>query len=61
METRDEHEGPGNRIGGPGASEEKRQQRKIREGMVVSNKMDKTVVVVQKRRVPHPLTSGTSR
>jgi small subunit ribosomal protein S17 len=29
--------------------------RKTREGVVVSNKMDHTVVVAQKRRVPHPL------
>ena len=32
-----------------------RSPRKVREGTVVSNKMDKSVVVAQKRRVPHPL------
>jgi small subunit ribosomal protein S17 len=32
-----------------------RNHRKVREGVVVSNRMDKTVVVAQKRRVPHPL------
>jgi small subunit ribosomal protein S17 len=34
---------------------ESRNNRKVREGVVVSSKMDKTVVVAQKRRVPHPL------
>ena len=32
-----------------------RTNRKVREGIVVSNKMDKTVVVEQRRRVPHPI------
>lgn len=32
-----------------------RLHRKVREGIVVSSKMDKTVVIAQKRRVPHPL------
>ncbi len=32
-----------------------RSLRKTREGIVVSAKMDKTIVVEQKRRVPHPL------
>ncbi len=32
-----------------------RAQRKVREGTVVSNKMEKTVVVEQRRRVPHPI------
>ena len=32
-----------------------RTNRKVREGIVVSSKMDKTVVVTQKRRVAHPL------
>lgn len=32
-----------------------RANRKSREGVVVSNKMDKTIVVSQKRRVQHPL------
>lgn len=41
----------------PEASEAEgsRGHRKTREGIVVSSRMDKTVVVVQKRRVPHPL------
>jgi small subunit ribosomal protein S17 len=32
-----------------------RKHRKIREGVVVGSQMDKTIVVAQKRRVPHPL------
>lgn len=34
---------------------ETRSRRKIRTGFVVSNKMDKTVVVKVERRVQHPL------
>ena len=36
-------------------TEETRGSRKIREGLVVSNKMQKTVVVRVERRVQHPL------
>jgi small subunit ribosomal protein S17 len=36
------------------ASEEKRNNRKTREGLVVSNKMDKTAVVAVIERVRHP-------
>jgi small subunit ribosomal protein S17 len=36
-------------------SSEERGSRKIRQGIVVSNKMDKTVVVKIERRVQHPL------
>ena len=32
-----------------------RPQRKVRQGLVVSDKMDKTVVVAIERRVPHPV------
>jgi small subunit ribosomal protein S17 len=32
-----------------------RTSRKVRQGMVVSDKMDKTVVVAIERRVPHPV------
>ena len=32
-----------------------RNRRKVREGVVVSNKMQRTVVVVVERRVRHPL------
>ncbi|MCW5940762.1 MAG: 30S ribosomal protein S17 [Fimbriimonadaceae bacterium] len=32
-----------------------RGRRKVREGMVVSNKMEKTVVVLVERRIQHPL------
>jgi len=32
-----------------------RNRRKVREGLVVSDKMDKTVVVVVEDRVKHPL------
>jgi small subunit ribosomal protein S17 len=35
--------------------DEKRNQRKTREGLVVSDKMDKTVVVVVEDRVKHAL------
>ena len=34
---------------------EERNVRKVRVGKVVSNKMDKTVVVVVERKVPHAL------
>jgi small subunit ribosomal protein S17 len=37
------------------AKAEPRGRRKIREGIVASNKMDKTVVVRIERRVQHPL------
>ncbi len=37
------------------AATEQRGQRKVREGYVVSNKMDKTVVVTIERRIRHPL------
>lgn len=32
-----------------------RGKRKVREGIVVSNKMNRTIVVAQKRKVRHPL------
>lgn len=32
-----------------------RPSRKVRQGLVVSDKMDKTVVVAIERRVPHPV------
>ena len=32
-----------------------RTSRKLRQGLVVSDKMDKTVVVAIERRVPHPV------
>ena len=34
---------------------EQRSSRKVREGVVVSDKMQKTVVVAIERRVPHPV------
>jgi small subunit ribosomal protein S17 len=37
------------------SQDEKRNQRKVREGLVVSDKMDKTVVVVVEDRVKHAL------
>ena len=37
------------------AAEQKRNYRKTREGLVVSDKMDKTVVVAVEDRVKHPL------
>ena len=36
-----------------------RNSRKVREGLVVSNKMDKTVVVRIQRQVQHPLYRKT--
>ena len=36
-------------------ADKKRGNRKVRVGVVVSNKMDKTVVVQVERRVKHPL------
>lgn len=38
-----------------GQTNEARGSRKVREGLVVSNKMQKTVVVNIERRVQHPL------
>jgi len=38
-----------------GTPTEARSRRKVREGIVVSDKMDKTVVVVVEDRVKHPL------
>jgi small subunit ribosomal protein S17 len=39
----------------PKAPAEPRHRRKVRLGLVVSNKMDKTIVVEIQRRVQHPL------
>ncbi|KAA0228457.1 MAG: 30S ribosomal protein S17 [Fimbriimonadales bacterium] len=36
-----------------------RNRRKVRDGVVLSNKMDKTVVVRVQRRVQHPLYGKT--
>ena len=38
-----------------------RAERKVREGLVVSDKMDKTVVVAVEDRVQHPLYGKTMR
>lgn len=38
-----------------------RNSRKVRQGVVVSNKMTKTVVVLIERRVQHPLYGKTVR
>jgi small subunit ribosomal protein S17 len=38
-----------------------RRQRKVREGLVVSDKMDKTVVVAVEDRVKHPLYGKVMR
>lgn len=35
-------------------NQEERGRRKVQKGIVVSNKMDKTVVVKIERRIPHP-------
>jgi small subunit ribosomal protein S17 len=37
------------------ATEERRNRRRIKQGRVKSNKMDKTIVVVTETRVPHPV------
>ncbi|GAC1659253.1 MAG: 30S ribosomal protein S17 [Vulcanimicrobiaceae bacterium] len=34
---------------------EQRHRRRIKQGRVASNKMDKTIVVVSETRVPHPV------
>ncbi len=34
---------------------ERRRQRKTKQGRVVSDKMDKTIVVLSETRVPHPV------
>ena len=34
---------------------ETRTNRKLREGVVVSNKADRMIVVAEKKKVPHPL------
>jgi len=39
-------------------AEKKRNSRKVRVGTVVSDKMDKTVVVAVERRVLHPLMAS---
>ena len=39
----------------PNAAQQKRGARKTRVGLVVSDKMQKTVVVAVDRRVPHPV------
>ena len=43
------------------ATAESRKFRKVREGLVVSDKMDKTVVVAVEDRVQHPLYGKTIR
>jgi small subunit ribosomal protein S17 len=37
------------------SEEQVRSRRKVRDGVVVSNKMDKTVVVLIRKMKPHPL------
>lgn len=39
--------------------EEKRNNRKIREGIVISDKMDKTIVVAVRDKAKHPLYKKT--
>ena len=43
------------------SEEQARRFRKVREGLVVSDKMDKTVVVAVEDRVQHPLYGKTMR
>jgi len=42
-------------VNNKGAVETGRTSRKVRQGTVVSDKMEKTVVVAIERRVPHPV------
>jgi len=35
--------------------QERRESRRVKQGRVTSNKMDKTIVVVSETRVPHPV------
>src|SRR3954451_2170019 len=44
-----------------GAAATERGNRKVREGLVISDKMDKTVVVAVEDRVQHPLYGKTIR
>ncbi len=46
---------PGAGAPGTGARTQARNARKVRVGQVVSDKMQKTVVVAIERRVPHPV------
>ncbi len=43
------------------SQDEKRNQRKVREGLVVSDKMDKTIVVTVEDRVKHALYGKVMR
>ena len=45
----------GGRAGSQGSQGAARSARKVRVGLVVSDKMQKTVVVAIERRVPHPV------
>jgi small subunit ribosomal protein S17 len=45
----------------PGQGSDKRSARKVREGLVVSDKMDKTVVVAVEDRVKHALYGKVMR
>jgi small subunit ribosomal protein S17 len=45
----------------PAVAQPVRNRRKVREGLVVSDKMDKTVVVVVEDRVKHPLYGKVMR
>src|ERR1700712_1733777 len=51
----------GSTTAGTDAAAEPRNFRKTREGLVVSDKMDKTVVVAVEDRVQHPLYKKTLR
>src|SRR3954447_22499240 len=46
---------------GTAATTAERGNRKVREGLVISDKMDKTVVVAVEDRVQHPLYGKTIR
>jgi small subunit ribosomal protein S17 len=48
-------EQPNTVVGATGTDERGRNRRRIKQGRVASNKMDKTIVVVAETRVPHPV------
>jgi small subunit ribosomal protein S17 len=48
-------EQPNTTVAVTGTDERGRNRRRIKQGRVTSNKMDKTIVVVAETRVPHPV------
>ncbi len=48
------HAGTGAATGADAARDDARNRRRVKQGVVRSDKMDKTIVVVTETRVPHP-------